>query len=73
MKTAIWPRGLNREKAAQYLGISSTLFDKLVQKKRMPEPMAPSDGRVVWDITELDHAFENLPRRTDKTQNSWDA
>lgn len=72
MKTATWPRGLSREKASQYLGISSTLFDTLVQKKQMPEPLAPSNGRVVWDITEIDQAFENLPRRIDKIKNSWD-
>ena len=68
MKTAIWPRGLNREKAAAYLGISSTLFDQMVEQKTMPQPFSPSAGRVVWDINELDHAFENLPRRNSSTR-----
>ena len=68
MKTAIWPRGLNREKAAAYLGISSTLFDQMVEQKPMPQPFSPSAGRVVWDINELDHAFENLPRRNSSTR-----
>lgn len=72
MKTSMWPRGLSRQKASAYLGISSTLFDQLVAKNQMPEPFTPSKGRILWDIVELDQAFENLPRKSQQQGNSWD-
>lgn len=36
------PRGLNREQAAAYVGIGSTMFDELVGEGVMPEPAAKS-------------------------------
>ena len=32
------PRGLNREEAARYVGIGTSLFDRLVEEGRMPKP-----------------------------------
>lgn len=54
------PRGLSREEAARYIGISATKFDELVATRRMPKPKR-IDGRTVWDRLALDAAFSDLP------------
>lgn len=54
------PRGLNREEAARWIGISPTKFDELVASRRMPKPKR-IDGRVVWDRIALDACFSDLP------------
>jgi len=53
-------RGLNREDAANYIGIGVTKFDQLVSDNRMPRPKRIG-GRRVWDIKQLDNYFEMLP------------
>ncbi len=58
---ALPPRGMNRLEAARYVGVGTTLFDKLVADGRMPKPRR-ADGRVIWDREELDRAFSALPR-----------
>jgi predicted DNA-binding transcriptional regulator AlpA len=63
------PRGLSRIQAAQYIGVSHTLFDKMVEDERMPKPKH-INARRVWDRLELDEAFEALP--TDDEANPWD-
>jgi predicted DNA-binding transcriptional regulator AlpA len=57
-----WPRGLRREEAAHYVGVSPSKFDELVSDRRMPQPRE-IDRRLVWDVRELDAAFDDLPRR----------
>jgi predicted DNA-binding transcriptional regulator AlpA len=42
-------RGLSREEAAMYIGISPSKFDELVGDGRMPAPVK-IDGRKVWDL-----------------------
>jgi predicted DNA-binding transcriptional regulator AlpA len=61
----VLPRGLNREQAAEYIGVGSTKFDQMVADGRMPKPKR-IDGRVVWDRLQLDSAFELLPDRNDR-------
>jgi excisionase family DNA binding protein len=56
------PRGLGRDEAARYLGISSRKFDELVADRRMPPPKQV-DGRLVWDRMGLDAAFTELPTK----------
>ena len=63
-------RGLSRTEAAMYVGISASKFDELVADGRMPKPVK-IDGRKLWDIRDLDLAFDALPRE-DSTPNSWD-
>ncbi len=58
--SSIDPRGLNREAAASYIGIGTTLFDALVGDGRMPKPKL-INSRKVWDRQELDIAFNKLP------------
>jgi predicted DNA-binding transcriptional regulator AlpA len=63
-------RGLNREQAARYVGVSPSKFDGLVSDGRMPKPKR-IDGRVIWDRMALDGAFEDLDSK--KEVNPWDA
>lgn len=55
-------RGLSRVEAADYLSISPSLFDRLVEDGRMPAPKE-IERRLVWDRVALDAAFEALPSR----------
>jgi excisionase family DNA binding protein len=65
-------RGLSRTEAAIYLGISASKFDELVKDGRMPRPRI-IDCRKVWDVYELDMAFDELPREDGApAANSWD-
>jgi predicted DNA-binding transcriptional regulator AlpA len=63
-------RGLSRDEAAMYIGVSAGKFDELVADGRMPEPLK-IDGRKIWDIRSLDLAFDALPREN-PTPNTWD-
>jgi predicted DNA-binding transcriptional regulator AlpA len=63
-------RGLSREEAAMYIGISPNKFNELVADGRMPAPVK-IDSRKVWDIRHLDLAFDALPKE-DAAPNSWD-
>ena len=60
-------RGLSRDEAAMYIGISAAKFDEMVADGRMPAPIK-IDARTVWDIRSLDLAFDDLSNKT----NSWD-
>jgi len=61
-KTRMVPRrGLSRIEAAQYLGISTSKFDEMRAHGRIPSPRV-LDARKLWDVIELDMAFEALPR-----------
>lgn len=53
-------RGLSREEAAVYVGVSPTTFSELVEAGRMPPPKLIG-ARRVWDLVALDSAFEALP------------
>jgi predicted DNA-binding transcriptional regulator AlpA len=54
-------RGLSREEAARYVGISPATFDKLRNEHKMPPPRTIGT-RKLWDVRELDVAFDDLPR-----------
>lgn len=54
------PRGLRRDAAADWVGVSASKFDEMVKDGRMPKPKRV-DGCVVWDRYRLDAAFEALP------------
>lgn len=60
-------RGLSRVEAAIYIGVSTTKLDEMVREGRMPGPKR-IDGRKVWDVRDLDLAFDELPSEG----NSWD-
>ena len=63
-------RGLSRDEAAMYCGISASLFDRMVADGRMPAPRR-IDGRKVWDIRSIDVAFDRLPIEDSQGQD-WD-
>ncbi len=54
-------RGLSRIEAAQYLGVSASKFDEMRADGRVAPPRL-LDGRKLWDVYELDMAFDELPR-----------
>jgi excisionase family DNA binding protein len=62
----IEPRGLSREEAADYIGVSPVTFDKMVADGRMPQPKV-INSRIVWDRWELDAAFTAIPNRNQDT------
>ena len=64
------PRGLAREAAAQYVGISPSKFDELIADGRMPKAIQ-IDGRKVWDRHALDRAFDALTEAVSGL-NPWD-
>jgi predicted DNA-binding transcriptional regulator AlpA len=67
----LWPLGLTRIEAAQYIGVSQTLFSRMVQRGDMPAAKQLSEGRIAWDRGALDLAFAALPSHQ-MTQNPWD-
>jgi predicted DNA-binding transcriptional regulator AlpA len=66
-------RGLSRVEASMYFGISPTKFDEMVKDGRVP-PARMIGKRKVWDIHELDLAFDELPHEDSPSiaGNSWD-
>lgn len=69
LPSSLPPRGLSREQAAEYVGVSSSLFDVMVGDGSMPGPKR-YHARTIWDRTGLDEAFSALPGDGDK--NPWD-
>jgi hypothetical protein len=54
-----------------YLGISPSKFDELRKDGRVG-PARVIDGRKVWDVRDLDVAFEALPMETSDAED-WTA
>lgn len=65
----IEPRGLSRSEAADYIGVSPSMFDLMVADRRMPQPKRVN-SRTIWDRRQLDEAFEELP--DNDSGNPWD-
>lgn len=66
------PRGLRKEQAAAYLGISPRAFDEMVHARQMPQAKRIGAARV-WDRLQLDEAFAALPSGDDAPASSvWD-
>ena len=65
---------MSREQAANYIGVGPTKFDSMVKDGRMPRPKRV-DGRRVYDLRQLDAAFDALEDDDpDKPEtNPWDA
>lgn len=75
MTAAVRPalrRGLSREAAADYIGVSPTKLDQLVKDGRMPRPVR-IDARLVWDVRALDRAFDALAGSPDEASDWADA
>lgn len=66
------PRGLSREVAAGYVGVSPSLFSQMVEDGRMPRPRV-ANARRIWDRRELDDAIDALPHDGQAPgANEWD-
>ena len=57
--TPHWPRGLRRKLAAEYIGVSQSLWDTMVEAGEMPKPKR-FHGRTIWDKIAVDRAFDIL-------------
>jgi predicted DNA-binding transcriptional regulator AlpA len=59
-RTATQPRrGLDRDEAVIYVGVTLTTFDQMVSDGRLPKPR-DFDGELVWDLVQLDRAMDRL-------------
>lgn len=71
------PVGVNREQAAALIGVSASLFDRLITDGLMPDSRMIY-GRRVWDVAEVIAAFRALPHRSQPVDvvaeggNPWD-
>jgi predicted DNA-binding transcriptional regulator AlpA len=52
--------GLSRAEAAEYIGVSTSLFEEMVADGRMP-PAKQINSRKVWMRTKIEKAFADLP------------
>ena len=52
-------RGLDRDEAAIFVGVSISTFDGMVHDGRLPKPIE-LDGELVWDLVQLDRAMDRL-------------
>lgn len=66
-KQKIEPRGLRREDAARYVGVSPTTFDTWIIGGLMPKSKRIG-GVVLWDRQGLDTAFDALPGGSETNQ-----
>ena len=57
-------RGLNRVEAARYVGVSPSMFDRLVAAGQMPEPKCIG-ARRVYDRQAIDVFFDLLDGQKD--------
>jgi predicted DNA-binding transcriptional regulator AlpA len=66
------PRGLSRDEAAAYIGVSPSTFDIMVGDKRMPQSKRVG-RRTIWDRQQIDLAFSALPSDDEGSKfNPWD-
>jgi predicted DNA-binding transcriptional regulator AlpA len=52
--------GLSRAEAAEYVGVSTSLFEEMVADGRMPPPKQ-INSRKVWMRRKIEKAFAELP------------
>ena len=60
LPASLEPIGLSRAQAAEYVGVSPSLFDQMVRDGRMPGPKR-INSRAVWDREMVRLAFRELP------------
>ena len=67
-KTLCPRRGLNRQEAASYIGVSGSLFDEIFRSGEMSKSLLIK-RRTVWDRHQLDECFEAL--YVPEEENPW--
>lgn len=70
-KREAWPRGLRRDGAAEYVGISPSKFDDWVVDGTMPSP-TKKGGVALWDRYALDTAMDRLFYPGADPDSQWD-
>ena len=65
-------RLLNRDEAAEYIGVSASTLDRLVADGVMPPARALGDRRVVWDRISLDRFIDELPIKITRKSTKWE-
>ena len=65
------PRGLSRQQAAAYVGVSASTFDSMIKSGSMPKPKIIG-ARRVWDKWKIDAAFSDLPGDGGCDDDVWD-
>ena len=76
-RAPVTPIGLNRKEAATYIGVGTTLFDRMVADGRMPCPIEINSRRV-WDRQEIENHFRALKDGAsgtpdDDPESDWEA
>lgn len=64
-------RGLSRDEAAMYCGVSVGTFNDLLSQGKMPGPWRIG-ARKVWDIRAIDLALDSLAREDASGKSSWE-
>lgn len=64
-------RGLRREDAAFYVGISPRTFDAWVSDGRLPQPRRIG-GITLWDLRQLDASLDAMFSSDEGASNPWD-
>ena len=65
-----WPRVLSRDESAAYLGLSLSNFVRGIALGVWPEPIRYGSRRL-WDIRDLDEAFDCLKASEARLEDSW--
>jgi predicted DNA-binding transcriptional regulator AlpA len=60
---------LSRAEAAEYVGVSTSLFEEMVADGRMPPPKQ-INSRKVWMRTKIEKAFAELPEEGQDKESS---
>ncbi len=68
-----WPRVMRREKAAAYLDLSVSLFDREVADGRIPGPMPITASVKGWVRDDLDTWIDSRRDAHCAPPNEWDA
>ncbi len=68
-----WPRVMRRDKAAAYLDLSISLFDREVAEGRLPAPVQLVATVKGWVRDDLDAWIDDRRQAQSAPRNSWDA
>ena len=75
MKTHLIPAheriGLSAQEAAEFIGVSASLFTQMVQDGRMPGPKLINSRRV-WSRVKIEKAFAELPEEEESAPEGWE-
>lgn len=71
-RVVIRPGALRRTDAAEYCGVGTTTFDRMVSEGSLPRARRyPNCDRLVWLTRELDQALDDLPAVGETEVDVW--